>query len=451
VDTAATTLENKAFFIQKVGTDGYKVHHKAKIDKAVHDRKASLDEEKDVRPVLLSLVKEEFKRGARVPTEPFDAPFDATKVSDSPRLSIWFVDPGVEWDGGEGVRGQLAEWTKRRGKSDRLYPGALVWCVRKPGRDLRDKVELLLAWKRVQKDVREGVLGADYEKADHQEIQVKVRDAEEVAREEVWGGYRFVVLADNADPGGLKVIDLGAGHSSGSETMCGRVIAALKAEALLNESVGAGYIDRNWPPALRESGAWPLASLRQSFLNGALTRLLDPDATLKAKIVEFVGNGDFGLASGPKSDGTYERLWFSELISTDEVAFDSGVALLKKNKANELKKPATAPDEPRASQEPRPATPEPVEGHDQEPSPPANPGPAPSRPTKTTIRLHGSISTELWNRFGRSILPKMRSGEDLKIALDMTSTFENPVAIGVRSDLRQLLEDLDLDGSFEIE
>jgi hypothetical protein len=34
------------------------------------------------------------------------------------------------------------------------------------------------------------------------------------------------------------------------ETLCGRVIAALKSEALLNESVGAGYIERNWPPAL---------------------------------------------------------------------------------------------------------------------------------------------------------------------------------------------------------
>jgi hypothetical protein len=45
----------------------------------------------------------------------------------------------------------------------------------------------------------------------------------------------------------------------------------------------------------------------------------------------------------------------------------------------------------------------------------------------------------------------MRSGEDLKIALDMTSTFENPIAIGVRSDLQHLLEDLDPDGSFEIE
>ena len=97
------------------------------------------------------------------------------------------------------------------------------------------------------------------------------------------------------------MIDLGAGHSSSGETLCGRVIAALKSEALLNESVGAGYIERNWPPALKESGAWPLASLRQSFLNGSLTRLVDPDAVLRSKIVEFVGRGDFGLASGQKS------------------------------------------------------------------------------------------------------------------------------------------------------
>ena len=107
-------------------------------------------------------------------------------------------------------------------------------------------------------------------------------------------------MADSQEPDGLKVIDLGAGHCQRSETLCGRVIAALKSEALLNESVGAGYIERNWPPALKESGAWPLASLRQSFLNGALTRLLDPDATLRKKIVEFVDKGDFGLASGQR-------------------------------------------------------------------------------------------------------------------------------------------------------
>ena len=46
---------------------------------------------------------------------------------------------------------------------------------------------------------------------------------------------------------------LGAGHASAAETLCGRVITALRSQALLNESVGAGYIDRNWPPALKES------------------------------------------------------------------------------------------------------------------------------------------------------------------------------------------------------
>ena len=96
-------------------------------------------------------------------------------------------------------------------------------------------------------------------------------------------------------------------------------------------------LERNWPPALKESGAWPLASLRQSFLNGSLTRLLDPDSILRNKIVEFVGKGDLGLASGQKPDGTYDRVWFEEQISSDEVTFESGVFLLTKAKAKALK------------------------------------------------------------------------------------------------------------------
>ena len=51
----------------------------------------------------------------------------------------------------------------------------------------------------------------------------------------------------------------------------------------------------NWPMPS------PLVGLRQSFLNGALTRLVDPDKVLKSKVVEFVGKEEFGLASGPES------------------------------------------------------------------------------------------------------------------------------------------------------
>src|SRR5208283_4766671 len=131
VDTAAVALEARAFFIQRVGADGFKVFHKAKIDKAVHDRKASLDEDTEIRPTMRDMVKEEFKRGASIPVEPF--PGDSSAVSDSPRLSLVVMDPEGEWDGGPTMRDQIAEWTKKRGKQDRLYPGALVWCLRKPG------------------------------------------------------------------------------------------------------------------------------------------------------------------------------------------------------------------------------------------------------------------------------------------------------------------------------
>ncbi len=454
VDNAAIALEAKAFFIQRVGADGFKVFHKAKIDKAVHDRRAGLDEEDEIRPTIRALVKDEMKRGASIPVEPF--PADSSTVPDSPRLTLVVLDPGWEWDGGEAIRMQIAEWTKNRGKSSRLYPGALVWCVRKPGRDLRDKVELLLAWRRVQKDVRDGVLGADFERADHQEIQAKVAEAEEDAKDEVWAGYRFVVLADSTDQSGLKVIDLGAGHSSGSETLCGRIIGALKAEALLNESVGAGYIDRNWPPAFKDSGAWPLASLRQSFLNGALTRLLDPDGVLKSKLVEFVSRGDFGLGSGPKADGGYERLWCGEPVRSEEVAFESGVVLLKKTKAEELKrKPAPTP-----GHTPLPGDSKPLEmpvsdtgdGVESGVSTGVEPPSAVTSagPKTKKIMLSGTVPAELWNRLGTRVLPKLRSGKDLKVGIDFSVTVDAVNANDLLSELHQILDDLGLTGSVDL-
>jgi hypothetical protein len=173
------------------------------------------------------------------------------------------LDPGQEWSASDETRQQLVEWLKLRGKSPRLYPGSLIWCMKKPGRELREKTELWLAWKRVEREIAEGTLGGDFDRFERANIQSEIK-------------------------------------------------TALRAQGLLSESVGAGYIERNWPPALKAHGAWPLLSLRQSFLDGSLTRLMDPDTTLRGKIVEFVGKGDFGLASGQRPDGSYERVWHAE-------------------------------------------------------------------------------------------------------------------------------------------
>ena len=117
------------------------------------------------------------------------------------------------------------------------------------------------------------------------------------ARRFVWG-HRYALVWGAHEADDLKVIDLDAGCSSSGETLYSRVIGALKSEVLLNESVGAGYIERNWPPAFQESGVWPLASLRQSFLDASLTRAMDADMILRGKIADFVANGERDAGRG---------------------------------------------------------------------------------------------------------------------------------------------------------
>ena len=436
IDNAAAALETSGFFMRKVGTDGYRIHHQATLKKVVSDRRASLDEETEIKPAIRKLVEGEFRPGVTLPVVFF--PEDSAAVQDSPRLALVVLDPEAEWMDGNQVIERVSHWTKERGHSPRLYPGSLVWCARKPGRELREKVELWLAWKHVADEVFEGVLGPEFDRSDLAGVRAKVKDAEEAAKDEVWAGYRFVALADNQEKHGLKIIDLGAGHSSASETLCGRIIGALKSEALLNENVGAGYIDRHWPPAFQDSGAWPLTSLRQSFLSGALTRLIDPDTTLRQKITEFVSQGEFGLGSGSKPDGSYGRLWYAELIHQDEVAFESGVFLLTKAKAEELKAPPGDSTKPQPGSEPSPS-PQPTLESEPEPDPEPDPG-----TQKTMLRLAGTVPPEVWNRLGTKVLPKLRSGDDLSVGIDFSVSVSTQFARNLEMELRQILNDLGL-------
>ena len=452
VDTAAMALEERSYFLRRVGTDGFRISYRPTIKKVVNDRRASLDDEGEIQPAIRNLVKEGFDRGASIPRVCF--PADATSISDTPKLTLVVMDPEVEWSGAAdgGVRQRIAQWTRTRGASPRLYPGALVWAVRKPGRELRDKVEQWLAWKRVFSEISTGTLGSELDTTELADIRAKVKEANDAAREEVWGGYRYVAIADSSAPDGLASIDLGAGHSSSSESLCGRVLSALKSSALLNESVGAGYVERNWPPALKEDGAWPLLSLRQSFLDGSLTRLVDPDAVLRRKVVEFVASGDFGLGSGKRAEGGYGRVWFRETIGSEEVAFESDVYLLAKERAKLLRERTTR--DPAGDSHPGPKpTPGPQPPGPTPPGPPEpEPGPPDTSPQGTKLlRIQGDVPPEVWNRLGRTLVPKLRSGRNLRIGVTFEVTADGENADALANDVRQLLEELHLGETVRID
>lgn len=426
IDNAAFALEDKSYFIRRVGSDGYKIGHQPTMKKVVNDRRASLDEETEIKPEMRKLVQKEFEQGASIPIVAF--PPDSTAIPDSPRLTLVLLDPDSEYVEKGKVIDLIIEWTRQRGKSARLYPGSLVWCAKKPGRELRDKIEMWLAWKRVAREVADGTLGADFDRGDKADVHSKVIDAEDAAKDEIWGGYRYAVVWNRND-----AIDLGAGHSSGSETLCGRVILALKSNALLNESIGAGYIERNWPPALRNEGVWPLTGLRQSFLDGSLTRLIDPDTILRIKLTEFISRGDFGLASGRTENGKFKRIWFNEQIAPDEITFENDVFLLSKERAKAVQgsdpsiSVTTLPPSPTLS----------VQS--------INSGDGVSAETATnnvqTIIVSGNIPPELWNRLGTKLIPKMRTGE-LTVGVNLSVIIPYDASTNLKEEIIQILQDL---------
>lgn len=172
---------------------------------------------------------------------------------------------------------------------------------------------------------------------------------------------------------------------------------------------------------------------------------MDPDAILKSKIVEFVGRGDFGLASGRKPDGSYERVWFEELVAPDEVAFDAGVFLLRKDLAKGLK--TGAPPETPPGPNPQPG-PESITA----PGPSPAPGPASALVAATkTLRLIGTVSPEVWNRLGTKILPKLRSGSDVRIGLEFTVIVRADSARSLAAELQQTLQELGLGETVRVE
>ena len=445
IDTAANQMESRGFFIRRKGTDGYQFGFKPTLKKVVNDRRASLDED-EVLAETRKIVENEFLKGKALPIIAF--PEDGAAVQDTTRLSLVVLSPAQEWSEDGSLKQTILDWTRNRGNSPRLYPGSLIWCIRKPGRELRNKVELLLAWRNVDRDFIDGTLPGEFDKSDREEIKARLRDAEDAAQDEVWAGYRYIALYDAKSETGITVIDLGAGHANAGETLTGRVITTLKSRALLNESPGAGYLERRWAEPFKKSGAWPVSALRQAFLNGTLERLLEPDSYLKAKLPGFVMNGDFGYASGAKGDG-YARVWFRELLPQEEISFDSDVYLLLPKRAQELKSGVQAV-------EVVPETPGAAAGGNMETgggplfAPPKG-GAVAIAARERTLTIRGEIPTEVWNRLGRTLIPKLKTGNELVMKLDVSVQVESDTVQGFQQELMQILRDLNLADTVKIE
>ena len=86
-----------------------------------------------------------------------------------------------------------------------------------------------------------------------------------------------------------------------------------------------------------------------------------------------------------------------------------------------------------------------------EPQPVPIPRPDGEEPARTaTLRIRGTVPPELWNRLGTKLIPKLRSGEDLTVGIELSVKVSVAMADGTESELKQILDDLNLAGRVEI-
>lgn len=84
------------------------------------------------------------------------------------------------------------------------------------------------------------------------------------------------------------------------------------------------------------------------------------------------------------------------------------------------------------------------------PSPEPTPEPVPASHNHT-LRLVGSIPPEVWNRLGTRVLPKLRTGNDLRVDVELSVSLNTELVRSMVSELRQILQDLDLGDRLRIE
>jgi hypothetical protein len=122
---------------------------------------------------------------------------------------------------------------------------------------------------------------------------------------------------------------------------------------------------------------------------------------------------------------------------------DANVFLLTKVKARALKSGAVTETGQQVTPTTTPSDAAAVEAESKTKSP--------IQESQKTIRITGTVPPEIWNRIGTKLLPKLKSGKELKVNVGFSMSVDAATAPHLQAEIRQILEDLGLNGKLTIE
>jgi len=430
VDTAVQALVSRCYFLRPVGAGGWRFGYNPTLRKIHADKKAGLSPD-DVEKQSRTEVQRIFRKNAELELCLF--PKDVAEVTDRMVLRLIVGTPDSELD--DRLTAQLSEWTQNCGGAPRQYPGALLWVMPESASGLQKDVADWMAWTIVADEIEAGVLG-QLEPHEEQMARAEVKKSYTRVEERVWSLYSSLLYWD-ARSKSLQKLSLGLMHPTEARGISGAILSRMRQENLLSREVGPSYVERRWPEALKQSGAWALASLKASFFQGSLTRLERADEALLAMIMRAVPQGALGLGLG-KDELHLDSVFFKETPDVADVRFDHESFLLLPAKAQEYKEGKTkGVPEPELPTEPPGEHPEII--------------PQPTPETKAeavTVSWRGSIPREKWNLLSHRVLVKLADAQNVNIEAFIQATLKDP---SLRQQLNTALRDLGLPGEFREE
>ncbi|MDI6874597.1 MAG: DUF499 domain-containing protein [Actinomycetota bacterium] len=437
VETALEDLVRRCYYLDAKGT-AYWISHRPTLNKILADRRAALsgpEADEAIREKVRQSIREVFKAGPAVPDRRY-FPETSGDIPDTPSLTLVVLAPQHGWENAyrEATQRLITGMIQECGGRGRTFKSGLLFAVAEGGAALADEAKTLLALESLEDPAEQERL--KLEPSQVQELRDKKRRAERSLKELVWRVYRRILLL--AEDGGIREVDLGLLHSSAAESLVGLIVARLKQEGLLEESVSPDFLVRNWPPALTE---WTTKAVRDTFFaSPQFPRLLDPEI-LRDTIAEGVKAGKFGYAG--KASGGYQGAPIIDdpSFGPANVEISDQVVLLPRDKAAALKgAPPPPPGEPERSAQ---VAEEPV----VKAEPAGAPEPVsvvPPMPSKRRLSWEGELPPQKWTNFYMKVLTRFATDPSLRLRIRFEVAPETGITQTQLEEIRTALQELGL-------
>lgn len=436
VETALEDLVRRCYYLDAKGT-AYWISHRPTLNKILADRRAALSgpvAEEAIRENVRQTIREAFRSGPGLERRFF--PEASGDIPDTASLTLVVLAPEHGWENGsrEATQRLITSMIQECGARGRTFKSGLLFAVAEGGAALADEARTLLALESLEDPAEQERL--KLEPSQIQELREKKYRSKRNLEELVWRVYRRVVLL--GEDAGLREVDLGLLHPSAAKSLVDLIVARLKQEGLLEESISPDFLVRNWPPALIE---WSTKAVRDMFFaSPKLPRLLNPEI-LRTTIAEGVKAGKFGYVG--KSYEEYQGPAIMEDLHfrPTDVEISEQVVLLPRDRALALKGgPPPSPEEPK-----RPSwiaeTPAMGGG--------LSPGSGlilaiPSAPSKRRLSWEGELPPQKWTIFYMKVLTRFATDPSLRLRVRFEVAPEEGITQTQLEEINTALQELGL-------